>query len=344
MIRQDKVTSLDVARRAGVSQSAVSRAFSKRSSISDEMARRVHKAASELGYRPNVIARSLITGKSRIIGLVVGYLDNHFYPDAVEQLSNKLQEKGYHLLIFMTRQTAGDVDHVIEEIMDYQVDAIITASVALSSELADRCQASGLPVVQFNRTQFEPGFSSVTADNIGGGAKLADLLVETGHESFGYIAGWEGASTQRDREAGFVNKLAEKGQMLSHRLVADFDQKKAAEAARQMMRDKNPPDCIFVANDFMAFAVMDVCRFELGLSVPDDVSIVGFDDVPAAAWPSYDLTTIRQSAELMAAQTVALLLAQIEGKTRENQQIVIEAPLVIRGSTRALIKAENDTN
>lgn len=336
MIRHDKVTSLDVARRAGVSQSAVSRAFSKRSSVSDDMAQKVHKAASELGYRPNVIARSLITGKSRIIGLVVGYLDNHFYPDAVEQLSNKLQEQGYHLLIFMTRQTSGDVDQVIEEIMDYQVDAIITASVALSSELADKCQASGLPVVQFNRTQFDSGFSSVTADNSGGGAALAELLIKTGHHSFGYIAGWEGASTQRDREAGFVDCLNKHGHQLAHRLVADFDQKKAAEAAKKMMTDKNPPDCIFVANDYMAFAVMDVCRFELGLSIPDDVSIVGFDDVPAAAWPSYDLTTIRQSAEIMADKTVALLLAQIEGKKRDNQQIVIDAPLVIRGSTRPL--------
>ena len=114
------------------------------------MAQKVSDAAEELGYRPNVLARSLITGSSRIIGLVVAYLDNPFYADALQKLSEALDQEGYHLLVFMAGNTQGDVDHVIESLMDYQVDGIITASINLSGELAERCARAGIPVVCFN--------------------------------------------------------------------------------------------------------------------------------------------------------------------------------------------------
>jgi hypothetical protein len=99
--------------------------------------------AAELGYRPNILARAMVSGRSRMIGLVVAYLDNQFYPDVLERLSNALQQRGYHVLVFMASQTAGNIDTVVEEILDYQVDGIIAASVALSSDLSDRCRAAG---------------------------------------------------------------------------------------------------------------------------------------------------------------------------------------------------------
>ncbi len=197
-----RITSVDVARRAGVSQSAVSRVFTPGASASPATAEKVRRAATELGYRPNVLARSLITGRSRIIGLVVAYLDNHFYPDILERLSKQLQDQGYHVLIFMAEQTAGNVDAVLEEILDYQVAGIVMASVAISSDLAARCRAAGVPVVLFNRTQDNDRLSSVTTNNFEGGRKIAELLTTGGYGRIGYIAGWEGASTQRDREAG----------------------------------------------------------------------------------------------------------------------------------------------
>ena len=126
-----KITSLDVAERAGVSQSAVSRVFTPGASVSKKMADKVRKAADELGYRPNVLARSLITGRTRIIGLVVAYLDNMFYPDALERLSNALQAEGYHILVFMARGRGAEADRVIEELLDYQVDGIVAASVGM---------------------------------------------------------------------------------------------------------------------------------------------------------------------------------------------------------------------
>ena len=127
----------------------------------------------------------------------------------MEKLSNALQERGYHVLIFMASQKAGNIDKVVEELLDYQVDGIIAASVALGSDLSDRCRAAGVPMVLFNRSQDDERMSAVTSDNLAGGRKVAEFLLGGGHRRIGYIAGWEGASTQRDREAGFVEALAE---------------------------------------------------------------------------------------------------------------------------------------
>ncbi|MEC8576052.1 MAG: LacI family DNA-binding transcriptional regulator, partial [Pseudomonadota bacterium] len=190
-----KVTSADVARLAGVSQSAVSRVFTPGASASKKTVEKVRAAADQLGYRPNSLARAMVSGRSRIIGLVVAYLENHFYPEALEKLSNALQARGYHVLMFMAPNTTDSIDEVIEEILDYQVDGIIAASVAMSSELSARCRAAGVPMVLFNRSQDDPDMSAVTSDNHSGGHKVADFLLAGGHRKIGYIAGWEGAST-----------------------------------------------------------------------------------------------------------------------------------------------------
>ena len=329
-----RVTSIQVAKRAGVSQSAVSRVFTQGASVSKKTADKVKKAAEELGYRPNVLARSLITGKSHMIGLMVAYLENYFYPEALEKLSNALQAEGYHVLVFMAEQTTGNMDKVLDEILDYQVDGLIMASVAISSELAARCQAAGVPVVLFNRNQDDERLSAVTSDNVAGGRKIADFLIRAGHHRIGYIAGWEGASTQRDREAGFRSGLQDAGHELYARETGEFQYEQAQEAARRMFDKKERPDAVFVANDHMAFAVMDVLRFELGLDIPGDVSVVGFDDVPLAAWPAYDLTTVRQRANQMAKETVQTLLAHIEHRQTESRRIAIEGPLIVRGSAK----------
>ena len=329
-----KVTSQDVARRAGVSQSAVSRVFTPGASYSEKTAAKVRKAADELGYRPNVLARSLITGRSRIVGLVVAYLENYFYPDALERLSNALQAEGYHVLVFFAQQTAGDIEDILQEIVDYQVDAIIVASVALSSELATRCRAAGIPVVLFNRSQDGPPLPTVTSDNFSGGRAIARFLVAGDHRRIGYIAGWEGASTQRDREAGFRAGLREAGIEPCAREVGDYHYGRAQAAARRMFGSPDRPDAVFVANDHMAFAAMDVLRFELGLRIPDDVSVVGFDDVPPAAWPAYDLTTVRQEASAMVAETVRLLIANIADPGTPSRSVCLPARLITRGSAR----------
>ena len=330
----EKVTSLEVAALAGVSQSAVSRVFTPGSSVSLKTAEKVRAAAAQLGYRPNVLARSLKSGKSRIIGLVVAYLENYFYPEMVERLSSELQKVGYHVLIFLAPVASVNVDQVIREIMDYQVDGIVMASVSMSSELAARCAATGIPVVLFNRAHADKNLSSVTSDNFAGGKALADYLCSLGHQRIAYIAGFAGASTQVDREAGFRAGLAEAGQSLFARAEGNFDYGTAQAAAREVFATSRRPDAVFVANDHMAFAVMDVLRFELGLRVPEDVSVVGFDDVPPAAWPAYNLTTFRQKVDQMVAETVTMLTTWIAADQPKVTRVVLSGELMIRGSTR----------
>ena len=324
---------MDVARLAGVSQSAVSRVFTPGASASKKTIEKVRKAAEELGYRPNVLARAMVSGKSGIIGLVVAYLNNQYYPEALEKLTNALQDRGYHVLVFLASHAAGNIDRVVEEILDFQVDGIIAASVALSSDLSARCQTAGVPMVLFNRAQDDPSMSAVTSDNIAGGRKAADFLLAGGHEKIGYIAGWEGASTQRDREAGFTAELAAAGKTLHAREVGNFVTEEAQAATRRMFAN-DPPDAVFVANDHMAIAVMDTLRFELGLSVPDDVSVIGYDDVTVASWPTYNLTTVRQPANRMVSETVDILLAKIEGPDAGPRRVEIDGPLIVRGSAR----------
>jgi len=328
-----RVTSLDVATRAGVSRSAVSRVFTPGASVSAHTAEKVRAAADALGYRPNVLARSLLTGKSRIIGLVVAYLDNHFYPGALERLSAALEQRGYHVLVFMASQTAGNIEEVAQDILAYQVDGLVLASVALSGGLSARCRDMGVPVVLFNRRQDDPGLLAVTSDNYGGARLIAQHLVSAGAQRIAHIAGWEGASTQSDREAGFLTSLSENGQSLYAREVGDFHPETAKAAARRMFDRVDRPDAVFVANDYMAFMVMDVLRAELGLRVPQDVLVAGFDDVPTAAWPAYALTTVRQDAGAMVERVVEVLMAQIEGG-QPSPPAPLPVTLVVRGSTR----------
>ncbi len=328
-----KVTSLDVARMAGVSQSAVSRVFTPGASASKATAEKVKDAAEKLGYRPNPIARAMITGKSRIIGLLVAYLDNQFYPVAIERLSKALQDQGYHILIFMTSNDEAEVDKVVQELLDYRVDGIIMASVGMSNSLTDRCAAAGIPVVMFNRGQDGSGLSTVTSANIEGGRKAAEFFCAAGHTRIAHVAGWQGASTGRDRRYGFEMGLTQLEVAPVAIVEGMYNRDIAAEVTRSIMAEHNP-DAIFVGNDHMAFAVMDVIRNELGLSIPDDVSIIGYDDVPQAGWAAYDLTTVRQPVNRMVEATVDTILGQIETPGAPTQKTEIEGPLIVRGSAR----------
>ncbi len=328
-----RVTSQDVARLAGVSQSAVSRVFTPGASASAATVDKVKRAAEQLGYRPNPLARAMITGKSRIIGLVVAYLDNQFYPLALERLSNALQAKGYHILVFTTPNRADNIDKIVSELMDYRVDGIITASVAMSNELTETCARAGIPVVMFNRGQDGAGLSSVTSANLIGGRTVADFLAAGGHQRIAHIAGWAGSSTGRDRARGFEDGLARHGLTPSAVIDGRFDRDTAIAATRDLMDSETPPDAIFVGNDHMAFAVMDTLR-DLGLSIPGDISVVGYDDVPLAAWGAYDLTTLRQPVNRMVEATVTTLLGQIEDASKHPEKIEIEGPLILRGSAR----------
>ncbi|MDB5506425.1 MAG: LacI family transcriptional regulator [Devosia sp.] len=333
VIKRAGVTSFQVAEHAGVSQSAVSRTFTPGASISTKTRAKVLMSAKELGYRPNAIARSLITSRSRIIAVVMAYLENLFYPDVLEELGRLLAAEGYHLLLF-TGFMDRDSDPVFDQLMQYQVDGIILASTSLSSELSDECATAGIPVVLFNRTTERDSVSSVTSRNREGGRLLADFLVAGGHKSFGYIAGIENSSTNRDRLGGFREQLLVHGVDELVIRTGNYSRVEAQVAAREMLSLPVRPEAIFVANDHMAVAVMDVARYEFGLSIPDDLSIVGYDDAGPARWPSYGITSVSQPVNEMTSATVDILLDQIHSGDMEPLHRIVSGELIVRSSAR----------
>lgn len=328
-----RTTSFDVAAKAGVSQSAVSRVFSGASASKDTVTK-VRAAAKELGYRPNVLARSLITGRSRIIGLVVAYLGNPFYPDALERFSRVLQEEGYHTLVFTVPESAGedDITRVVQQMLDHQVDGMILASVGLSDALAARCEGAGIPVVLFNRGQSGSDLAQVTSANKTGGRKVAEFLLAGDHKKIGHVSGWQGSSTGRDRTEGFLEMLEAAGHEPAGVEDGRYTHADAAQAADKLII--NGADALFVGNDHMAFAVMDHVRFTLKLQVPGDVSVVGYDDVTMASWAGYNLTTVRQPVGRMVRATVDALITHIENPDAPTSAKEIDGPLILRGSAR----------
>ena len=333
MSTQGRITAQDVARLAGVSQSAVSRVFTPGASVSTSTVEKVRSAAEKLGYRPDALARAMITGRTRIIGLVVAYLENQFYPLAIERISRALQKRGYHILIFMAENVSENVSEVVRELIDYRVDGIITASVSLSNDLSGRLATLGIPVVNFNRGQEDPRLTDITSDNVAGSRRATEYLIAGGHLGIAHVMGWQGSSTGRDRAEGFRQAMAAAGLDPVAMIDGMYDREATIRATREMFARPDRPDALFVGNDHMAFAVMDELRFGLGLSVPQDVAVIGYDDVPMAAWPSYDLTTIRQPVNRMVAATVEAILGMIEGNVAP-QKLRIDGHLMVRGSTR----------
>lgn len=341
ILKKGSITSGQVADHAGVSQSAVSRAFTPGASISPKTRAKVLAAAKELGYRPNAIARSLITSKSRIIAVVMAYLENLFYPDVLEELGRALASENFHLLLF-TGFKDRDSDPVFDQLMQYRVDGIILASTSLSSELSEECAVAGVPVVLFNRTTERASVSSVTSQNFEGGRMIGEFLLAGGHKTFAFIAGLENSSTNRDRFSGFREALNAAGIQDIITRSGHFSHAGAQAAAREILSMPNRPDAIFVANDHMAVAVMDVARHEFGLSIPVDLSIVGYDNVGPSKWPSYGITTVSQPIVSMVDATVEILLDQIESGEIVSRQVVVPGELVIRTSARTPVSMSNN--
>lgn len=329
-------TSVDVAKLAGVSQSAVSRSYTPGASVAEHTRSKVMDAARKLGYRPNAIARTLITRKSRMIAVVASYLDNQFYPVVIEKLSQRFQDDGYHVLLFIANGRM-DTDEFLMQLMQYHVDGIVMLSATLSSGLAKDCANAGIPVLLFNRiAQLGGTVNSVACDNAAGGRMAAQALLRAGHTRIGYIAGMEDSSTNRDREAGFTAELAAHGHRVFARTVGHYSFSGAQLAARHMFAASDTaqrPSAVFVANDHMAIAVMDTLRNELKLRVPQDVAVIGFDNVPQASWGAYALSSIEQDAQTMIEATVRIMLEQINDDTVLAQHVNLPVRLIERGSS-----------
>ena len=328
-----RASSIDVAREAGVSQSAVSRTLTNTKGVSAKTREKVVKAVEKLGYSPNAMARSLITNQSNVIGLVMGEFLNPFYPEVLHVFSTKLQELGRRVMLFKV-PPGRDVDVVLPEILQYRPDGVVITSASLSSRMARECARQNTRVVLFNRAVHGAPVWSVCCDNAEGARLIADLLVDAGHERIAYIAGAANTSTNLDREQGFVNRLKERGKRRPIKETGDYTYQGGYDAACKLFERSTKPDAIFCANDIMAIGAMEALRTEFGARVPEDVSVVGFDDTAPADWPSYDLTTIRQRVNLMVDETIRILLEEEPEDAGAPFTRLIAGDLVVRSSMR----------
>lgn len=325
------VTARQLARKLGVSQSMVSRAFSPNASIAPAMRDKVMEAALALGYQPNVIARSLSTRRSNIVGIVMASMTNPFYPELLEQLTRALQEVGLQTLLFHA-PPGEDVDSQLPLLLQYQVDAVIIASATISSAMARDWTATGRPAILFNRIIPGADVTTVSCDNLAGGRAVADHLLDLGRRRIAYVAGRADTSTNAEREEGFVRRLQERGCPLHARAgAADYGYDEGYRATLDLAAAQ--PDAIFYANDITALGGMDALRQALSLRIPEDVAVVGFDDIAMAAWPSYALTTVRQPIGAMIEATVARLSAAMLGAAAAPAHEVFAGPLVHRRSS-----------
>jgi DNA-binding LacI/PurR family transcriptional regulator len=326
------VTAYDVARLAGVSQSAVSRAFTPGTSISTQMLAKVEVAARKLGYRPNLIARSLSTSRSNLIGVAIPPLENQFYPAVLESLSAAFGRFGYRLLLF-TSQARQSFDPLLEEVLTSRVDALVMVAASISSSFADECKQSGLPVVLFNRKTDSRTVSCVTGASRLGAETIAEFLLAGKHRRYAFVAGDSSSSTSRDREDAFTRCLQKHHVKLSARVVGNYSFEETSAAARKLFSLKSRPDAIFCVNDHMALAVISVAKAEFGLEVGKTVSVVGFDDSELASWPVFGLTTYGQPIEAMVERVVEIILQQLCG-TAEAKEVVVPGELIVRTSAR----------
>ncbi|RMF05232.1 MAG: LacI family DNA-binding transcriptional regulator [Chloroflexi bacterium] len=328
-----RVTSFDVADLAGVSQSTVSRAFTPEAKVSKKTRQKVFAAATKLGYQPDAIARSLSTRHTNIIGIVMAHITSPFYPYVLDKFTQRLQEMGRQILLF--NAAAGqDVDDILPLVLQYRVDGLIITSATISSEMADVLARDGTPVILFNRYVLGANCSAVCCDNVDGARKIADFLLDNGHKRPAYIAGDANTSTNIDREKGFGDRLRERGIIQWYHEQGEYTYQSGYDATLRLMQLAKPPDAIFCANDVMALGALDAARHALGLRVPEDLSIIGFDDIPAASWPSYMLTTIRQPVTRMIDATLDLLLERLDNPKVEPALKLIPGPLIQRNSTR----------
>lgn len=328
-------SSTDVARLAGVSQSAVSRTFNEGKSVSEETSRKVFEAAKQLGYSPNFIPRMLLKHRSDLVAIVISDSANPFYAAAVDAFSKALQETGHQVLL-VSVDGGPALDGILPRLASYRVDAIVSALPVVTKAAAEAFARFRIPIVSFNTLAHNQWVSSVCSDNAGGAAAIADLFVARGAKSFAFIGGTPGSYASEERLRGFRDRLRDHGFDVPPAATADYLYDDAFRAVAEMIERDDVPDALFCANDLMAFGALDALR-RSGRRVPEDVLVAGFDDVPAASWSSFDLTTVVQDLPAMVTAAIDVLQARMADTDADPTDGVVKTVpvrLIERATTR----------
>lgn len=326
------VTSKDVAKLAGVSQSTVSRVFNpKKGSIrvSAEIQARVNEAAKKLGYLPNLMATGMSSGVSNTIGLVVGEGIGPFYNKIINLFIERIQNQGKQCIVFKVPKR-DQVNNIVERAIQFRVDGLIITASAIQREHAEFIMSNDIPVILFNRLIPGCNISTVYVNPIGGASKAAELFLERGHNRIGFISYNAETQEELEKRVGFYSKLRENGIYNVVEEKAAYTYQEGFNAALRMLKLDSPPTAIFTTSDLIALGVIDAAKYELSLRIPDDIAVIGYDDIEMASWKSYDLTTIKQPVERLIDESMRILMELINDKEKQPEIIMVDPTLIVR--------------
>lgn len=329
------VTLKEVAERAGVSRSAVSRAFTPGASVSDKTRRKVEKAARDLGYSPNALASSLTTGRTRMIGLVSNNFHNPIFLTVFDQFTRGLQARGLRpLLVNLTDEV--EPANSVRMLRQYSVDAVMVASSTLPPEFSQAFRDAGVPVVNaFGRYSSAPDVHVVGIDNVECGRMAARTLIARGYVDLAFLGGPEGATSTQDRQAGFLSELAAHPDVRvtsSHARAYSFEA--GREQMQQLLKDR-PAQAYFCGDDVLSIGAISAIS-EAGLSVPGDIGIIGLNDMEMSGWENIALTTIRQPIREIVNSSIELMVATMDDPDRYPEARLFPCSIVERKTLRPL--------
>jgi len=321
----------DVAKLAGVSPACVSLALNDKPYVSAKTKKRIYDAIEQLNYRPNIIARSLRNKKTHTIGLVLSDITNPFFPEIARGVEIRAREYGLNVILCNTGADPLLEKNYIEILLAKQVDGLILTSVRIIDDL-DEYTKEKFPLVFINREPPLSDIDFVGIDNVASAKMAVDHLIKLGHRKIAFIRGEPASSASFSRYEGYKMALEEAGIPYSDDLVkiGYLKYEGGYRAMESFLKGPSVPTAVSCANDMMALGAMDACA-DKGIKIPQDIAIVGFDDIWVASLESVQLTTVRQPRYLMGVKAVDLMIKRIQGKG-ENKRIILPTRLIIRGT------------
>ena len=329
------VTLKEVAERAGVSRSAVSRTFTDGASVSEKMRQKVEKAARELGYSPNALASSLTTGRTKLIGLVSNNFHNPIFLEVFDLFTRGLQERGLRpLLVNLTNES--EPANSVRMLRQYSVDGVVVASSTLPPEFALAFRDAGVPVVHsFGRASTSPKVHVVGIDNVETGRMAARALVAQKYKHIAFLGGPADATSTQDRHKGFVEEMSKHPEVNTTESFAEAYSHKAGR--KEMLRLLDAGDRAegyFCGDDVLSIGALSAIK-DRGLSCPGDIGIIGLNDMQMAGWENIDLTTIHQPIRQIVNSSIELMVAMLDEPDRYPEARIFPCSIVARGTLPA---------
>src|ERR1700743_670960 len=329
--RASPATARDVAEAAGVSISAVSRTFTPGASVSAKTRELVTETAERLGYKPNRLARSLMTGRTELIGLVSNHFANPTFMEVFDLFTRELQARRLRPLLANLGEDE-DGKAALDMLQQYNVDAVLIATSAPPSGFAASCRAAGLPVLHvFGRAGRSSPVPVATVDNVEGGRLVAEAMRANGLRRLAFLGGSAHDASTIDRCRGFAEAAGSSLRQTLH--AGNYTHEHGRAGGHAVLARGDRLDGVFCGDDVLALGAIDACR-ERGVDVPGDVSIVGFDDMPLAAWASYSLTPVKQPIREMVLHAIERIVAWMEDPEAVPRSKLFACELVVRGSLR----------